>query len=122
MRPSLVRRLALAASAPRGGAGMHGWAPEVVSAVGQPEPDPAGYLDVFFGSSPSSREAGQEAFGRIFGRTFSRPEQADQAVSWATIQAQYDAVCDWGSPTTLRSNGSARSRRRCSSPTATVTR
>src|SRR5271157_2613377 len=48
IRPDLVRRLVLASSAPRGGAGMHGWAPEVINAVGQLQPDPNGYLDVFF--------------------------------------------------------------------------
>ncbi len=48
-RPELVRRLVLAASAPQGAAGMHGWAPEVMGAVGGREPNPAGYLDVFFG-------------------------------------------------------------------------
>src|ERR1700722_12275175 len=47
-RPDMVRRLVLASAAPRGGAGMHGWAPEVINAVGRPEPDPGGYLDVFF--------------------------------------------------------------------------
>jgi pimeloyl-ACP methyl ester carboxylesterase len=47
IRPDLVRRLVLASSAPRGGAGMHGWAPEVINAVGQPQPDPNGYLDVY---------------------------------------------------------------------------
>ncbi|MDH6198326.1 pimeloyl-ACP methyl ester carboxylesterase [Mycobacterium frederiksbergense] len=98
IRPALVRRLVLASSAPRGGADMHGWAPEVVAAVGQPEPDPAGYLDVFFSSSESSRAAGQEALGRIFGRTYTRPEEADQPVTWETMQAQYDAVADWGIP------------------------
>ena len=36
IRPDLVRRIVLASSAPRGGAGMHGWAPEVISAVGKP--------------------------------------------------------------------------------------
>jgi pimeloyl-ACP methyl ester carboxylesterase len=34
VRPALVRRLALASSAPPGAAGMHGWAPEVIGAVG----------------------------------------------------------------------------------------
>jgi pimeloyl-ACP methyl ester carboxylesterase len=48
IRPDVVRRLVLASSAPRGGTGMHGWAPEVINAVGQPQPDPAGYLDVAF--------------------------------------------------------------------------
>jgi pimeloyl-ACP methyl ester carboxylesterase len=63
IRPDVVRRLVLASSAPRGGAGMHGWAPEVINAVGQPQPDPTGYLDVSFTSSPASRQAGQEILG-----------------------------------------------------------
>jgi pimeloyl-ACP methyl ester carboxylesterase len=36
IRPALVRRLVLASSAPQGAAGMHGWAPEVIDAVGAP--------------------------------------------------------------------------------------
>ena len=92
-RPDVVRRLVLASSAPRGGSGMHGWAPEVIGAVGKPEPDPNGYLDVFFTSSEASRGAGQQALGRIFGRA-----DADTFTTWATTQAQYDAVCEWGIP------------------------
>jgi len=92
IRPDVVRRVVLASSAPRGGAGMHGWAPEVINAVGQPQPDPAGYLDVFFTSSPASRQAGQEALGRIYGRTVD----VDEFPSWSSRMAQYDAVCDWG--------------------------
>ena len=94
IRPDVVRRVVLASSAPRGGAGMHGWAPEVINAVGQPQPDPAGYLDVFFTSSPASRQAGQEALGRIYGRTVD----VDEFPSWSSRMAQYDAVCDWGIP------------------------
>jgi pimeloyl-ACP methyl ester carboxylesterase len=94
IRPDTIRRLVLASSAPRGGAGMHGWATEVINAVGQPQPDPKGYLDVFFTSSPASRQAGQETLGRIYGRT----TDVDQPTTWATRQAQYDAVCDWGIP------------------------
>ena len=94
IRPDLVRRLVLASSAPRGGAGMHGWAPEVINAVGQPQPDPNGYLDVFFTPSPASRQAGQEVLGRIYGRT----TDVDEPTTWATRLAQYDAVCDWGIP------------------------
>jgi pimeloyl-ACP methyl ester carboxylesterase len=94
IRPDVLRRLVLASSAPRGGAGMHGWAPEVINAVGQPQPDPKGYLDVFFTRSAASRQAGQETLGRIYGRT----TDVDQPTSWATRQAQYDAVCDWGIP------------------------
>jgi pimeloyl-ACP methyl ester carboxylesterase len=94
IRPDVVRRLVLASSAPRGGAGMHGWAPEVINAVGQPQPDPKGYLDVFFTSSAASQQAGQQTLGRIYGRT----TDVDQPTDWATRQAQYDAVCDWGIP------------------------
>jgi pimeloyl-ACP methyl ester carboxylesterase len=94
LRPDVVRRLVLASSAPRGGAGMHGWAPEVIGAVGNPQPDPNGYLDVFFTPSTASRQAGQQVLGRIYGRT----TDVDAPTTWATRQAQYDAVCDWGIP------------------------
>jgi pimeloyl-ACP methyl ester carboxylesterase len=94
IRPDVVRRLVLASSAPRGGSGMHGWAPEVINAIGQPQPDPTGYLDVFFTSSAASRQAGQGVLGRIYART----TDVDEPTTWATRQAQYDAVCDWGIP------------------------
>jgi pimeloyl-ACP methyl ester carboxylesterase len=94
IRPDLERRVVLASSAPQGAAGMHGWAPEVIGAVGQPEPNPQGYLDVFFTPTKTSLEAGQEAAGRIFGRTTNR----DEPTSWQTRQAQYDAVWTWGIP------------------------
>jgi pimeloyl-ACP methyl ester carboxylesterase len=94
IRPDLLRRVVLASSAPQGAAGMHGWAPEVIGAVGQPKTNPAGYLDVFFAPTNTSREAGQQAAGRIFGRTTER----DEPTTWQTRQAQYDAVCAWGIP------------------------
>jgi pimeloyl-ACP methyl ester carboxylesterase len=43
IRPSLVRRLVLASTAPQGAAGMHGWAPEVIAGVGKHTFDPEGY-------------------------------------------------------------------------------
>jgi pimeloyl-ACP methyl ester carboxylesterase len=93
-RLAIVRRLILASSAPQGAAGMHGWAPEVMDAVGKPVTSPEGYLDVFFARSPSSRQAGQQVLGRIYGRTQDR----DTDTTWATREAQYDAVCTWGIP------------------------
>ncbi|HJY66188.1 MAG TPA: alpha/beta hydrolase [Streptosporangiaceae bacterium] len=93
-RPAIVRRLVLASAAPQGAAGMHGWAPEVIGAIGTPETRPEEYLDVFFARSSSSRQAGQEAAGRIYARTQDR----DPATTWATREAQYDAVCTWGIP------------------------
>src|SRR2546425_1412453 len=95
IRPDLLRRVALASSAPQGAAGMHGWAPKVIAAVGQPETSPQGYLDVFFAPTETSREAGQQAAGRIFG---GRATDRDEPTTWQTRQAQYDAVCAWGIP------------------------
>src|SRR3954454_2945291 len=46
VRPDLLRRVVLASSAPQGAAGMHGWAPDVIGAVGVPEVTPQGYLSV----------------------------------------------------------------------------
>jgi pimeloyl-ACP methyl ester carboxylesterase len=94
IRPAIVRRLILASAAPQGAAGMHGWAPDVIAAVGAPQPNPEGYLDVFFARSGSSRQAGQEALRRMSARTGDR----DKATTWETRQAQYDAVCAWGIP------------------------
>jgi pimeloyl-ACP methyl ester carboxylesterase len=94
IRPDLLRSVVLASSAPQGAEGMHGWAPEVIGAVGEPEPNPQGYIDVFFAQTSTSREAGQQVAGRIFGRTTNR----DDPTTWQTRQAQYDAVCRWGIP------------------------
>jgi len=93
-RPAMVRRLILASSAPQGAAGMHGWAPEVIGAIGTPHTSPEGYLDVFFAHSTSSRQAGTETQRRLYART----EDRDTATTWATREAQYDAVCTWGIP------------------------
>jgi pimeloyl-ACP methyl ester carboxylesterase len=95
VRPSLVRRLVLAASAPKGAAGMHGWAADVIAAVGKPETSPEGYLSVFFTRSQASRAAGEAVAGRIFG---GRTADRDAPTGWQTRLAQYDAVCEWGQP------------------------
>jgi pimeloyl-ACP methyl ester carboxylesterase len=94
IRPELLRCVVLASAAPQGAPGMRGWAPEVIAAVGGREPNPQGYLEVFFAPTETSRAAGQEAAGRIFGRTTYR----DEPTSWQTRQAQYDAICAWGIP------------------------
>ena len=94
IRPDLLRRAVLASSAPQGADGMHGWAPEVIGAVGKPEQNPRGHIDVFFAPTSTSREAGQQAAGRIFGKKVNQ----DVPTTWQTRQAQYDAVCRWGIP------------------------
>ena len=94
IRPAIVRRLILASSAPQGAAGMHGWAPEVIGAIGTPHTSPDAYLEVFFARSAASQQAGTEALRRMY----ARPEDRDTATTWATREAQYDAVCAWGIP------------------------
>ena len=94
IRPDLLRRVVLASSAPQGAEGMHGWAPEVIGAVGQPETSPEGYIGVFLAHSGTSPEAGQQAAGRIFGPK----TDPDAPTTWQTRQAQYDAICRWGIP------------------------
>ena len=94
IRPDLLRRVVLASAAPQGAAGMHGWAPDVIGAVGEPETKPEGYLQVFFAPTDTSRQAGQQVAARVFGRTTNR----DEPTTWQTRQAQYDAVCAWGIP------------------------
>ena len=94
IRPGVLRQLILASSAPQGAAGMHGWAADVIGAVGVPEVSPDGVLDVFYTRSASSRQAGEQALKRMFARAQDR----DKATTWETRQAQYDAVCAWGIP------------------------
>ena len=93
-RPDSVRRVVLASSAPRGAAGMHGWAPAVIGAIGTPKTSPDEYLDVFFASSNTSRQAGGEALKRMY----ARQDDRDDATTWDTRLTQYDADCDWGIP------------------------
>ena len=68
IRPDLVRRLVLASSAPQGAAGMHGWAPAVIDAVGREQPAPEGVLSVFYADSETSGQAGMRA-GRTRGQS-----------------------------------------------------
>jgi pimeloyl-ACP methyl ester carboxylesterase len=93
-RPALVRKLILASSAPQGATGMHGWAGDVIDAVGSPQTSPEAYLAVFFTRSTASQQAGKEALARMYART----ENRDTPTTWATRAAQYDAVCAWGIP------------------------
>ena len=120
IRPDLLRRVVLASSAPQGAAGMHGWAPEVIGAVGAPETSPQGYLSVFF--APTKHEPGSRA---------SRPQGASSEQGQPTETSQRHGrparrsttpSARGASPITRCSSGSARSTCRCSSPTATATR
>jgi pimeloyl-ACP methyl ester carboxylesterase len=95
VRSSIVRKVVLASSAPQGARGMHGWAPDVIGAIGKPETSPDEYLSVFFSRSEASRATGQQVLGRIYG---ARTADRDRDTGWQTRLAQYDAVCAWGQP------------------------
>lgn len=94
VRPDLVRRLILAATAPRGGPDMHGWRKDIADAVRQNEPGPAELLYTFFKDSETSQSAGRDYLRRFMARTLNR----DRASSLQTRDAHYDAVCEWGVP------------------------
>ena len=83
-----MRRLVLASSAPQGASGMHGWAPDVIEAVGAPAPTAEGVLKVFYSPSRASQQAGQRSLGRMQMRTTDR----DKATPWETRLAQYDGA------------------------------
>jgi pimeloyl-ACP methyl ester carboxylesterase len=93
-RPDAVRRVILASAAPEGAEGMHGWAPQVIGAVGGPQTSAEEYLSVFFTSSDASQRSGREAMARMY----SRQDDRDQPTTWETRLSQYDAVCAWGIP------------------------
>ena len=93
-RPALVRRLILASSAPQGAAGMHGWAPEVIGAVGTPHTSPKATSACSSLRQRHGQQAGKQALRRC---TPGRKDR-DEATTWATREAQYDAVCAWGIP------------------------
>ena len=97
-RPTAIGKLVLASTAPQGAAGMHGWAPQVIGAIGTPRTTPEQYLGVFFADSETSQSAGKQALGRMYARTRDR----DTDTTWATRLAQYDAVAKWGVPNHAR--------------------
>ena len=94
-RAALVNKLILASTAPQGAPGMHGWAPDIIGALGKPQTSGEEYLHGFFTDSAESRAAGQKVMGRIYQ---GRAEDRDVPTSWRTRNAQYDAVLKWGTP------------------------
>ncbi|MFK0160311.1 alpha/beta fold hydrolase [Streptomyces sp. NPDC090493] len=93
-RASLVAKVVLASTAPQGAPGMHGWAPDIIGAIGEPTTGAEGVLHAFYTDSPASQAAGQQSLGRIFSRSAGQ----DEATTWQTRNAQYDAVLKWGTP------------------------
>ena len=93
VRPSLVRRLILAATGPKGAPGMHGWRADIAAAA-RGESKPENLLYIMFARSETSQAKGREFLGRLLQRQDGR----DVPTSDAARDAQYDAVCTWGIP------------------------
>ena len=91
----------LASSAPQGAVGMHGWAPEVIGAIGTPNTSPDAYLGVFFAPSAASRQAGTEALRRMYART----EDRDKATTGRPARRSTTRSAHGGSPITRCSSG-----------------
>ena len=103
-RPDLVDRLVLAATAPKGAPGMHGWARDVMDAIGTPNTAPDGLLRVFFRDSPSShrRAPSSSSASCCAARTATPPRRGRPELRSTTRS------CAGASPTTHSSKGSVR--------------
>jgi pimeloyl-ACP methyl ester carboxylesterase len=92
VRPTLVRRLVLAATGPKGAPGMHGWREDIAAARGESKPE--NLLYIMFAHTDASQAKGIEFLGRFM----QRQEGRDAPTSDAARDAQYDAIVEWGIP------------------------
>jgi pimeloyl-ACP methyl ester carboxylesterase len=93
LRPTLVRRLILAATGPKGAPGMHGWRDDIAAAA-RGESKPENLLYIMFAHTEASQAKGMEFLGRFM----QRQEGRDAPTSDAARDAQYDAIVEWGIP------------------------
>ena len=93
VRPTLLRRLVLAATGPKGAPGMHGWR-EDIAAAARGESKPENLLYIMFAHTDASQAKGMEFLGRFM----QRQEGRDAPTSDAARDAQYDAIVEWGIP------------------------
>ncbi len=100
LRPRLVRRLVLAATAPQGGPNLHRWSDDVYALATSDEPTAEHLLGLFFTSSEQSRAKGMESLGRLYQREVDRDEPTDLAAR----DAQLAAITAWGIPDESRLN------------------
>ena len=80
IRPATVRRLIVASSAPQGAVGMHGWAAEVIGAIGT-SPKRA-RKSTSTCSSPSRLSAGKSARQQALRPHVARTEEPGHAATW----------------------------------------
>ena len=93
VRPTLLRRLVLAATGPKGAPGMHGWRQDIADAA-RGESKPENLLYIMFAHTETSQAKGMEFLGRFM----ERQEGRDTPTSDAARDAQYDAIVEWGIP------------------------
>lgn len=91
--PGQVRKLLLVGTGPRGGEGMQEPKPHVVQALTEAGPDPKAARPVLF-FSPSER--GIAAARAFMARTEQRTADRDPGASMQTMQAQSEALGEWG--------------------------
>jgi pimeloyl-ACP methyl ester carboxylesterase len=117
IRPDLLRRVVLASSAPQGAAGMHGWAPDVIAAVGALR---RARRDISTSSSPErtrvAKQAGRPSGASSVERLTATCPRRGRRGSPSTTPCARGAY-----PATRCSSESPRSSSRCSSPTGTAT-
>ncbi|MEU2228431.1 MULTISPECIES: alpha/beta hydrolase [unclassified Streptomyces] len=94
LRPRAVRRLVLAATAPRGAPGVHGYTEDVLAHADFEPLGAEDYLFTFFRHTETSQRSGLEFLGRYIEREHDRDVPVDEAAR----DAQYDAVLEWGIP------------------------
>jgi pimeloyl-ACP methyl ester carboxylesterase len=92
VRPTLIRRLVLAATGPKGAPGMHGWRKDIADAA-RGESKPENLLYIMFAQTDASQQKGKEFLDRFLER-----RDRDAPTSDAARDAQYDAVVEWGIP------------------------
>jgi pimeloyl-ACP methyl ester carboxylesterase len=93
VRPSLLRRLILAATGPKGAPGMHGWRDDIAEAA-RGESKPENLLYIMFAHTETSQAKGMEFLNRFM----ERREGRDAPTSDAARDAEYDAIVEWGIP------------------------
>ncbi|GGZ25961.1 alpha/beta hydrolase [Streptomyces olivaceoviridis] len=94
LRPAAVRRLVLAATAPRGGPGILGRPDDFFARADVDQPSLEDYLYLFFHHTESSQRSGLEFLGRHIEREHDRDLPAGRVAR----QAQYEAMTEWGVP------------------------
>ncbi|MEV5956170.1 alpha/beta hydrolase [Streptomyces sp. NPDC051987] len=94
VQPTAVRRLVLAATAPRGAPGIHGLRDDVLAHVNFDQLRAQDYLYTFFNHTESSQRSGLE----LLGRSMEREHDRDLPVSADAREAQYEAILEWGVP------------------------